>query len=357
MSTGPQPRTTTIAPPDPIVRAQALARSDAQAKPQGALGRLEQVGAFIAACQGVCPPEPVERVRAVVLAGDHGVTRAGVSAYPSEVTAAMVHAFVAGVAGVSVLARQHQATVRVLDIGVDADLSSAPTDVTAYKLTRGSGQLHLQDAITQDLARHAVQVGERIADDEIDAGAQLLVLGDMGIGNTTPAAALIATSLGLDADQVTGRGTGVDDAGYARKQDVLCQALARVGDSDGRVVDPVRRLAAVGSADLAAGAGFLAQAARRGVPVLLDGVIACAEAVVAADLAPGAQAWFLAGHRSPEPAQAHALNALGLEPLVDLGMRLGEGSGAMVSVPLVRSAVLLLRDLALLADLVGDAGH
>ncbi|GAA6524895.1 nicotinate-nucleotide--dimethylbenzimidazole phosphoribosyltransferase [Intrasporangium sp. DVR] len=349
----PTQTSTTITPPDQRVHAEAVERLDGLAKPLGALGRLEAVGAWLAACQGVCPPEPIEHVRAVVLAGDHGVTRSGVSAYPAEVTAAMVHAFVAGVAGVSVLARQHGATVRVLDIAVDADLSSAPADVTAHKLTRSSGSIDVTDAVSRDLVERALVVGAEIADVEVDAGAQLLVLGDMGIGNTTPSAALIAATLGLGAEDVIGRGTGIDDAAHARKLEVLTRALARACDGDGRVEDPVQRLAALGSADLAVGVGFLAQAARRGVPVLLDGVIACAEALVAADVAPGAQAWFLAGHRSTEPAQGHALAALDLEPLLDLGLRLGEGSGSMAAVPLVRSAALLMREMALLADLVG----
>lgn len=346
-------QTPTIAPPDAAVHAAALARLDGLAKPLGALGRLEQVAAWLCACQGVCPPEPVDNVRAVVLAGDHGVTASGVSAYPSEVTAAMVHAFVAGVAGVSVLARQHGATVRVLDISVDADLGSAPADVTRYKLTRSSGSIDRVDAISRDLAERGLAVGAEIADAEIAEGAQLLVLGDMGIGNTTPSAALIAASLGLDAGEVVGRGTGIDDEAHARKVEVIGLALARTVDHDGRIADPVQRLAALGSADLAVGAGLLVQAARRGVPVLLDGVIACAEALVAADLAPGCEAWFLGGHRSPEPAQSRALAALGLDPLLDLDLRLGEGSGAMAAVPLVRSAALLLREMALLSDLVG----
>ena len=347
-------QTSTITPPDADVHAAALERLDGLAKPLGALGRLEQVGAWLAACQGVCPPEPIDRVRAVVLAGDHGVTASGVSAYPSDVTAAMVHAFVSGVAGVNVLARQHGATVRVLDIAVDADLAGVPSDVTAHKLTRSSSPIDVTDAISRELAERAIAVGAEIADAEVDAGAQLLVLGDMGIGNTTPSSALIAATLGLGAEAVIGRGTGIDGPTHARKLDVLSRALHRACDDEGRIHDPVQRLAALGSADLAVGAGFLVQAARRGVPVLLDGIIACAEALVAADLAPGAPAWFLAGHRSTEPAQTHALDALGLEPLLDLGMRLGEGSGAMAAVPLVRSAALLLREMALLTDLVGQ---
>ncbi|WP_353507976.1 nicotinate-nucleotide--dimethylbenzimidazole phosphoribosyltransferase [Intrasporangium sp.] len=346
--------TSIVTQPDADVHQAALQRLDGLAKPLGALGRLEEVGAWLAACQGSCPPAPIERVRAVVLAGDHGVAASGVSAYPSEVTAAMVHAFVAGVAGVSVLARQHGASVRVLDIAVDADLSSAPADVTAHKLTRSSRPIEVSDAISRELAERAITVGAEIADAEVDAGAQLLVLGDMGIGNTTPSSAIVAATLGLSPSAVIGRGTGIDEPTHARKLDVLTRALTRACDEHGRVDDPVQRLAALGSADLAVGAGFLAQAARRGVPVLLDGVIACAEALVAAELAPGAQAWFLAGHRSTEPAQSHALDALGLEPLLDLGLRLGEGSGAMAAVPLVRSAALLMREMALLTDLVGQ---
>jgi nicotinate-nucleotide--dimethylbenzimidazole phosphoribosyltransferase len=187
-----------------------------------------------------------------------------------------------------------------------------------------------------------------VAVEEIAAGAQLLVSGDMGIGNTTPAAALIAASLGIPAAEVTGRGTGIDEAALAHKIDVVQAALDRAGD---RVDDPVDTLTALGSADLAAAAGFMAAAARAGVPVLLDGVISVASALMAERLAPGAAAWFAAGHRSTEPAQTLALDKLGLVPVLDLGMRLGEGSGAVAAVPIVRSAALLLRDVALLADL------
>jgi nicotinate-nucleotide--dimethylbenzimidazole phosphoribosyltransferase len=187
-----------------------------------------------------------------------------------------------------------------------------------------------------------------IAAEEIAAGAQLLISGDMGIGNTTPAAALIGYAYGLPAGEVTGRGTGVDDAGLARKTDIIAQALSRVS---ARRLDPVDALAALGSADIAASAGYMAGAAAAGVPVLLDGLISVAAAVMADQLAPGAATWFVAGHRSTEPAQSIALDKLGLVPLLDLGMRLGEGSGAVAAVPLVRSAALLLREVALLSDL------
>jgi nicotinate-nucleotide--dimethylbenzimidazole phosphoribosyltransferase len=203
--------------------------------------------------------------------------------------------------------------------------------------------------LTRDEVEQALAAGATVAAEEIAAGAQLLISGDMGIGNTTPSAALIAATLGLPATDVTGTGTGIDTEGLAHKIDVVQTALDRVGE---RADDPVECLAALGGADLAASAGFMAEAARQGVPVLLDGLISVACALMADRLAPGAAAWFAAGHRSTEPAQAVALEKLGLEPILDVSMRLGEGSGAVAAVPLVRSAVALLRDVALLADIL-----
>lgn len=337
-----------VSPPPAEVWAEAKTRLGALATPTGALGRLGELGAWLAATQGTVPPGPVEQVRAVIFAGDHGVSDHGVSAYPASITAGMVRGFVAGKAAVSALARQHDVQLRVLDLGVDDDLSDLPASVTAFKVRRSSGAIHLEDALTREQAEQAVSVGITVAAEEIAAGAQLLISGDMGIGNTTPAAALIGYAYGLPADEVTGRGTGVDDAGLARKASVIAQALARVST---RRLDPVDALAALGSADIAASAGYMAAAASAGVPVLLDGLISVAAAVMADQLAPGAAAWFVAGHRSTEPAQSIALDKLGLVPLLDLGMRLGEGSGAVAAVPLVRSAALLLREVALLSDL------
>lgn len=338
----------TVTPPNADAYAQALQRSDQLCKPVGSLGQLEELGAWLAACQGVCPPKPLINVRAVILAGDHGVAAEGVSAYPREVTGAMVRAFVAGVAGMNVLANQHGAVVRVLDIGVDSDLRDLPDHVVKHKVRRSCGSINVEDALTLAETRAALAAGEAIAEEEIAAGAQLLILGDMGIGNTTPSAALIAATLGLSAEQVSGHGTGIDEAGLSHKAQIIDAALHRAGD---RVTDPVQRLAALGSADLAAGVGFLAEAARAGVPVLLDGVIAVAEAIVAEDASPGSVAWFRAGHRSTEPAQTFALEKLGLNPILDLGMRLGEGTGAMAALPLLRSSVAILRDMALLSEL------
>lgn len=337
----------TLAPPDPHARAAALARSAAQAKPLGALGRLEHLAAWLAACQGTCPPEPLHDVRVVVFAGDHGVAAHGVSAYPASVTPLMVREIVAGRAGVNALAASVGVRVRVVDIAVDDDLDGLPEAVSGGKLRRGSGAIHLTEAITRSEAERALAHGAELARAEIADGAQLLIAGDLGIGNTTPAAALIAALTGSPAAAVTGRGTGIDAETLAHKRALIGRAVARCAGAD-----PLGQLAGLGSADLAAAAGFMIGAAEAGTPVLLDGVIALAEALVAERLAPGAVAWMAAGHRSPEPAASIALEALGLEPLLDLGLRLGEGTGAVLAVPLLRAAIAGLRDIAPLADVL-----
>ncbi|WP_328842273.1 nicotinate-nucleotide--dimethylbenzimidazole phosphoribosyltransferase [Nakamurella leprariae] len=347
--------------PDVRVVEQARARLAALAQPAGALGRLEDLAAWLAGCQGTVPPRPPQRIHAVVFAGDHGVAEHGVSAYPRAVTPAMVHTLVTGRAGAAVLARQHGVALRVLDISVDDDLTGLPDavrqQVQAHKLTRSSGAIQLTDAMPVPLAEAALRLGDRIAAQEIAAGADLLIAGELGIGNTTPAAALVALLLGLPAAEVTGRGTGVDDAGLAHKQQVVQQALDRFSREHGDAVhgagpvDPVLALAALGGPDLAVGVGFLLGAARRGVPVLLDGLISLAQALVVQALASTAVAWFAAGHRSTEPAQSLALDKLGLVPVLDLGMRLGEGTGALAAVPVLRSAALVLGEMALLSDL------
>jgi nicotinate-nucleotide--dimethylbenzimidazole phosphoribosyltransferase len=337
-----------IPPPSAAVLAEARQRLAALATPTGALGRLEDLAAWLAACQGACPPRPLDRVRAVILASDHGVSDDRVSAYPRAVTAAMVRAFGAGLAGANSLARQHGVSLRVFDFGVDDDLDDLPVEVSAYHV--GPSQpIDRADALTAGDCAYAMRAGRTIAEAEIAAGADLLILGDMGIGNTTPAAALIAATFGLSADQVVGRGTGIDDARLRRKTEVIARALQRVGD---RVADPQTRLTALGAADFAAGVGFLRTAARNGVPVLLDGIVSVAVAAVAEDQEPGVIAWCAAGHRSTEPAQQLALEKLGLEPIIDLGLRLGEGTGALTALPVLRSAALLMAEIALLEDLM-----
>lgn len=326
----------------------AAARLAGLATPPGALGRLGELGVWLAACQGQVPPRPVTNARLVIFAGDHGVAHHGVSAFPAEITALMVRTFAAGKAAVSALAAANAVSVRVLDLSVDDDLSALPEAVGTHKVRRGSGAIHLEDALSHDDVRRALDVGAQIADEEIAAGGDLLISGDMGIGNTTAAAALIAATLGLQAEEVVGTGTGIDEAALARKIAIVQTALDR---TRGRHDDPIDLLAALGGADLAASVGFIAAAARGGVPVLLDGLMALACALVADEMSPGTAAWCAAGHRSTEPAQSLALAKLGLEPLLDLGMRLGEGSGAVAAVPLVRASVALLREVALLEDL------
>jgi len=331
-----------ITAPDQDVAAQARARQDTLTKPPGSLGRLEELSVWVAACQGACPPHQFERARVVVFAGDHGVTAAGVSAFPAEVTAQMVANFDAGGAAINVLAEAAGASVRVADIAVDTDEPHSPS-IGAHKVRRSSGNIAVEDALSDDETRAAIDAGRRIADEEVDAGADLLIAGDMGIGNTTPATTLIAALTGAEPVAVVGRGTGIDDAGWSRKVAAVRDALYR---ASGLSADPVGLLRVCGGADLAAMAGFCAQAAVRRTPVLLDGVVVTAAAMVAELLAPGARQWWRAGHRSTEPAHKLALEKLNLEPIVDLSMRLGEGTGAAVALPVVRAAIAALTSMA-----------
>jgi nicotinate-nucleotide--dimethylbenzimidazole phosphoribosyltransferase len=331
-----------VPPLDAGAEAAARARQGRLTKPPGALGRLEDLSIWVAACQGSCPPRQFERPRIVVFAGDHGVTAAGVSAFPAEVTAQMVANFDAGGAAINVLAELAGASVRVVDVAVDADEPLSPA-IGAHKVRRGSGNIAVEDALSVEEVTAAVAAGRAIADEEVDGGADLLIAGDMGIGNTTAATTLIAALTSSEPVAVVGRGTGVDDAGWARKTAAIRDALYRARDVS---ADPVGLLRVCGGADLAAMAGFLAQAAVRRTPALLDGVVVTAAALVAARLAPGASAWWQAGHRSTEPAHTLALQHLRLEPIVELGMRLGEGSGAAVALPVLRAAVATLASMA-----------
>lgn len=334
--------------PDRASEQAARERLDLLAKPPGSLGRLEELAVWLCGVQGTCPPTPLDRVRVVVFAGDHGIAQHGVSAYPMQVTAAMVRAVVGGGAAVNVLARLHGAQVRVLDLAVDADLSDLPAEVTRHKVRRGSGSLDREDALTRDDAERAFEVGVAVADEEVDSGAALLIPGDMGIGNSTVAAALAGTLLKVGAADVVGRGSGIDDAAWMRKTAAIRDALRR---SASRRHDPMEVLAAVGGADVAAFTGFLVQAAARRTPVLLDGVVSGACALVAQRIAPRARSWWLAGHRSTEPSHARALASLRLEPVSELDMRLGEGTGALMALPVLRAAGLLLTEMATLDDL------
>jgi nicotinate-nucleotide--dimethylbenzimidazole phosphoribosyltransferase len=330
-----------ISPPDAGAAAAARARQDTLTKPRGALGRLEDLSVWVASCQGQCPPRQFERARVVVFAGDHGVARSGVSAYPPEVTAQMVANIDAGGAAINALAGIAGATVRVADLAVDADALSE--QIGAHKVRRGSGDIAIEDALTDDETARAIAAGQRIADEEVDAGADLLIAGDMGIGNTTAAAVLVAALTNAEPVAVVGFGTGIDDTGWARKTAAVRDALFRT-----RLVlpDPVGLLRCCGGADLAAMAGFCAQAAVRRTPLLLDGMAVTAAALVAERLAPGARQWWQAGHRSTEPGHGLALAALELDPILDLRMRLGEGTGATAALAVLRAAVATLSSMA-----------
>lgn len=333
-----------VTPPDEGVRAQAEARQLQLTKPAGSLGRLETLACWAAACQGVCPPAPFARARVVVFAGDHGVARTGVSAYPPEVTAQMVANFVGGGAAVNALANRAGASVRVVDLSVDGDTDPS---VSTFKIRRSSGAIDREDALTHEETLKAIEAGRSIADSEIDSGADLLIAGDMGIGNTTPATVLIAALTDTEPVAAVGRGTGVDDAGWIRKTAAIRDAMRRARPV---VRDTVALLRTVSGADLAAMAGFLAQASARKTPVILDGVVVTAAAMVAEELAHGARAWWLAGHRSTEPAHTIALKHLQLDPLLELDMRLGEGSGAVTALPILQGAVATLAEMATFAE-------
>ncbi len=346
---------------DGVAMAAAVARQGQLTKPPGALGRLEELSVWIAGVQGVCPPRAFARVRAVIVAADHGIASVGVSAFPSDVTAQMVANFAAGGAAVNVLARQVGAEVRVVDVAVDTPEPATPGGVDGsappgrYRVRRASDRIDRADALSVEEGERAFDIGRMIADEEVDAGADLLVPGEMGIGNTTPAAAVVALLTGREPIEVVGRGTGIDDARWMVKTAAIRDAMRR-GRPFADDAHTVLRVA--GGADLMALAGLLVQAAVRRTPVVLDGVIVCAAALAAEHIAPGAKNWWVAGTRSPEPAQAHALGALGLTPLLDVGLRLGEGTGALLAVPLVRAAQATLAEMATFdqAGVSGKAG-
>ena len=333
---------------DEAAQEAALVRQGQLTKPAGSLGLLEDLSVWLCGVQGQCPPRSLDRVQVVLFAGDHGIAKYGVSAYPPEVTAQMVLNFLAGGAAVNVLAASLGAQVRVVDISVDIDYvddlgADVPAEVTKHKVQRGSGAIDRVDAMTAATAATAFAAGAAIADELADNGVDLLIPGDMGIGNTTPAAVLIGLLTRRDPVSVSGRGTGIDDNGWMRKTAAIRDAMRR-----GRPVlgDPMALLATVGGPDIAAMTGFLVQASTRGVPVLLDGVVSLAAALVADKLSHRARHWWQAGHRSTEPAASLALAELGLEPILNARLRLGEGTGALLALPILRGSQITLAQMA-----------
>ncbi|MEG3636108.1 nicotinate-nucleotide--dimethylbenzimidazole phosphoribosyltransferase [Micromonospora palythoicola] len=353
----------TIAAVGPLDESAMTAARQLQArltKPAGSLGALEELSVRLAGLAGSCPPPVPDRAAVAIFAGDHGVHAQRVSPWPQEVTGQMVGNFLAGGAVVNAFARQAGASVTVIDVGVATPLPvaddhpdgsggphGAPEPVVPRLVNapvrRGTRDMTVTAAMTRQEALAAVEVGIGVAGDLADAGAGILLTGDMGIANTTPAAALIAAFTGADAAEATGRGTGVDDPTYQHKIEVVRAALRR---HEPDPADPLGVLAAVGGLEHAALAGFVLGAAARRVPVLLDGVIAVSAALAAAAFAPDSVAAMVAGHRSAEPGATVALRQLGLTPLIDLGLRLGEGTGALLALPVVTGAVRVLHEVA-----------
>jgi nicotinate-nucleotide--dimethylbenzimidazole phosphoribosyltransferase len=279
----------------------------------------------------------------VLFAGDHGVAGLGVSARPAGSAAGLVREVLEGGRPVAVLARRLEVPLRVVDMALDCDPSTLPEDVVRHRVRRGSGRIDVEDALTPEEAEAAFRAGVAVADEEADAGTDLVVLGDVSVGGTTAAGVLIAALCGTDASVVTGRGgQAIDDLAWMRKCAAIRDALRRARPVLG---DQLALLAAVGGADLAATTGFLLQSAVRKTPVILDGVVSAACALVAQRVAFRAPDWWLAGHDSGEPGQAKALDRMALEPLLDHGVRVGEGLGALLSLPLVRSAAALAAEL------------
>ncbi len=341
--------------------AAALSRQQQLTKPPGSLGRLEDLACWFAARMGD-PVPAMPRCEIFVFAADHGVAVRGVSAFPQSVTAQMVGNFARGGAAINVLASLEDCRIEVVDVGV-ASAEPPPAGVRNERVRAGTRDLAAGPAMTPEELTAALGVGERCAREAVSRGAQLLIAGEMGIANSTAAACLICAFTGATPDAVVGRGTGVDDAGLARKREVVQMALARAGAG---VAEPApetpqksqtrqsaaRMLAELGGLEIAAIAGFYIESARLGVPMLVDGYISTAAALAAVALEPGVLSWMLASHRSAEGGHAIALEALGLEPLLDLGLRLGEGTGAALTLPIVRAALTLHRKMATF----GEAG-
>src|SRR5580658_7134022 len=331
-----------IRPPDADAMAAARQRQAIMTKPAGSLGVLEDISIQLSGLARGCPPPLPEPAAVAVFAADHGVHAQGVTPWPQEVTAQMVANFLAGGAVVNAIAAQAGAEVTVVDIGVAAPLEPVP-GLLPRKIAPGTADFTAGPAMTRDQAMAALITGTEIARDLVAAGNRCLITGDMGIANTTASAALICAFTGADPAEATGRGTGIDAVTYARKIEVICRGLARHRPDP---ADPVGVLAAFGGLEHAALAGFILGAAALRIPVILDGVIAGAAALAAHALVPEATGCCVAGHRSVEPGHAATLDHLGLRPLIDLELRLGEGTGALLALPITASAVRALREVA-----------
>nr|WP_026208331.1 nicotinate-nucleotide--dimethylbenzimidazole phosphoribosyltransferase [Catelliglobosispora koreensis] len=315
-------------------------------KPAGSLGELEELSIRLAGLAGECPPPLLRKASLAIFAGDHGVHAQGVTPWPQEVTAQMVANFLHGGAAVNAFAHEVRVGVTVVDVGVNGDL---PQDLGLVhaKVRRGTHDMTETAAMTRGEAEAAIEAGIKVAQDLIEDGADVLLTGDMGITNTTASAALISAFCGREPGMVTGYGTGIDNATHARKIEVIKAALARHKPSK---EDPIGVLSSVGGFEHAALAGFILGGAAHRVPVILDGVIAVSSALAAYALAPECRHAMIAGHRSVEPGATIALGKLDLAPLLELGMRLGEGTGAVLAYPIVAASVRVLHEMATFDD-------
>jgi nicotinate-nucleotide--dimethylbenzimidazole phosphoribosyltransferase len=319
----------------------ARARQAQLTKPAGSLGQLEDLAVQLAAITGSARPSTARKA-IIVMAGDHGVTREGVSAYPAEVTPQMVLNFLRGGAAINVLARQAGARVTIVDVGVAVPFDPLP-GLVQRKVACGTASMLAGPALTRAQAEQAIQVGMDVIQAEIEAGLDLAATGDMGIGNTTPSSAITAAFTGLPAAQVTGRGTGLDDSGMERKIAVIERALERNRPDPADAMDV---LCKVGGLEIAGLAGVIIGAAAGRVPVVIDGFISGAAALVAAELVPQVKPFLIAAHQSVETGHKAILARLGLRPLLNLDLRLGEGTGAALAFHLVEAAARILNEMA-----------
>ncbi|HSJ46561.1 MAG TPA: nicotinate-nucleotide--dimethylbenzimidazole phosphoribosyltransferase [Euzebyales bacterium] len=349
MTTDDQQRglVTGVVPVDERAARDAMDRHARLIKPRGSLGRLESIGAQLAAIAGTSPPPVPTQPAVVVVTADHGVHAQDVTPWPQRITTVMVEQFCAGTAAVNALAATVGARVSVLDVGCAVEPADHPL-LLKRRIRAGTDDLTAGPAMTREDATRAFLAGAGIAEELTGDDVDLLVTGDMGIANTTASACLVAAFTGADADQVTGRGAGIDDEMLGRKRAVVQTALWRHRPE---TADAIDALAAVGGLEHAALAGLICSAAVARVPILLDGVVTNAAALAAVGLCPPVRGYLIAGHRSTEPAAGVALDHLDLTPLLDLGLRLGEGTGGLLAVPLVAAAARALTDMTTLAEL------
>lgn len=332
-----------IEPPSEEWRQKARLRLDTLTKPLGSLGRLEDIAAQVAAICGEKLTGPISKA-AYVFAADHGVTEEGVSAYPREVTRQMVLNFLAEGAAINVLARLHKVALHVVDIGVDADFDRIP-GLLHCKVRNGTRNMLREAAMSDEEAENALSTGYRLGTEAAAAGHTIIAIGEMGIGNTTAASAITCALTGAAANLATGRGTGIEPAAYAHKVRVVEAAVAMHSGSSGALAS-FEVLRCLGGLEIAAMAGMALAGARHRLVVVLDGFISTAAAALAVGIAPNTLGYLIAGHRSEEPGHKLLLEHLTLTPLLSLGMRLGEGTGAVLAMPIIESAIALYQQMA-----------